>query len=69
MTPTAKKKKNPLEDCLTYIKSKEEQNVFQLMFWLVQPADLNPIELAWEALSRKVRARQSSCATKLWQKR
>ena len=34
-----------------YIKSKEEQHVLQLMSWLVQSANLSPIELLWDELN------------------
>ena len=40
--------------CLGYINNKEEQHVLQLI-WPVQSADLNPIELVWDELNRKVR--------------
>ena len=43
--------------CQRYIKSKEEQHVLQLISWPVQSADLNPIELMWDKLDRKVRAK------------
>ena len=41
-----------------YNKSKEEQHVVQLMSWPVQSVDLNPIELVWDELHWKVRAKQ-----------
>ena len=44
--------------CENYIKSKDEQHVLQLMSWPVQSANLNPIELVWAELDRKVRAKQ-----------
>ena len=53
--------------CQRYIRSKEEQHVLQLMSWLVQLADLNPIELAWEELDRWVKAKQSTNVAHLWQ--
>ena len=53
--------------CQRYIKSKEEQNVFQVMSWSAQSADLNPIELVWDELDRKVRAKQPTSATHIWQ--
>ena len=49
--------------CLRYIKSEEEQHVFQLIFWPAQSADLNPIELMWG----KVRANQATSEGHLWQ--
>ena len=53
--------------CQSYIKSKEEQHIFQLMSWPAQSADLNPIELVWNELDRKVRAKQTITTTHLWQ--
>ena len=53
--------------CQSYIKSKEEQHIFQLMPWPAQSADLNPIELVWNELDRKVRAKQTITTTHLWQ--
>ena len=47
--------------CQRYIKSKEEQHIHQLMPWLVQSEDLNPIDLVWDELDWKVRAKQ-----KIW---
>ncbi len=37
------------------------------MSWLVQSAILNPIELLWDELDRKVRAKQPTSAAHLWQ--
>ena len=48
--------------CQRYIKSKEEQHVRQLMSWPAQSADLNPIELVWDELDQKVRAKQPGSA-------
>ena len=48
--------------CLRCIKNKEEKHVFQLMFWLAHSAELNPIELVWEDLEQKVKAKQSISA-------
>lgn len=47
--------------------SKEEHHFLQLMSWPVQPAELNPIELLWDELGRKVRAKQPANAAHLWQ--
>ena len=46
--------------CQRYIKCKEEKHVLQLMSWLAQSADLNPIELVWNGVNWKV-------AAHLWQ--
>ena len=50
--------------CQRNIKSREEQPVLQLMSW---SADLNPIELVWDELNRKVRAKQPTGAAYLLQ--
>ena len=49
------------------MESKEEQHVLQLMSWLAQSMDLNPIELVRDELDQKVRAKQSTSASHLWQ--
>ena len=48
-------------------KSKEEQLVLPLMSWAGLSADLNPIELVWDEVDRKIRAKQPTSATCLWQ--
>ena len=48
-----------------HIKSKEEQHVLQIMSWLVQSVDLNPIELVWDELDWKVITKQLSSAVHL----
>ena len=53
--------------CQRYIKSKEEQHVIQLMSWLVQSGDLNPIGLVWNELDWKVRAKQPPSTAYFWQ--
>ena len=52
--------------CQRYIKSKKEQHVLQLMSWLAQSADLKPIELVWDELDWKIRAKQPTNVTHLW---
>ena len=42
----------------TYIENKEEQRRFQLMSCPTQSVDLISIELVWDDLDRKVRAKQ-----------
>ena len=37
------------------------------MSWLMQSADLNLIELTWDGLDQKVKAKQPSSVAHLWQ--
>ena len=53
--------------CQRYIKSKEEQHVLQLMSWLVQSVDINPIELVWDELDQKIRPKQPTNEAHHWQ--
>ena len=48
-----------------YIKTKEEKDILQLMSWPGQSADLNPIELGWDELNWKVRAKLPTSVTHL----
>ena len=52
--------------CQRYFKSKEEWHFLQLMSLLVQSADLYPIELVWDELDQKVRAKQAASTAHLW---
>ena len=56
-----------VKDLYSYIKSKQEQHILQLMSWLAQSVDLNPIELVWDELDQKVRAKQPTSAAHFWQ--
>ena len=58
--------KGTIKHCQRYIKSKEEQHVFQMMFRPAQSADLNSIELVWDERDRKVRAKQPTSASHVW---
>ena len=53
--------------CQKYIKSKKEQYVLQLISSAATLADLNLIELVWDELDRKVRAKQLISAATLLQ--
>ena len=55
------------ELCQSYIKSKEEQYVLQMMFRPAQSTDLNPVELGRDELEQKVRAKQTTSPVHLWQ--
>jgi len=37
------------------------------MEWLAQSTYLNPIELVWDELDRRVKAKQPTSATQLWE--
>ena len=37
------------------------------MKWLAKSPDLNPIELVWDELDRRVKAKQPTNATHLWE--
>ena len=52
--------------CHSYIKSKEEQHVFQLMTWPAQITHLNLIELIWDDLDQNFRAKQPTSVDHLW---
>ena len=49
------------------VKSEQEQFVLQLRSWPEQSTHLNPIEMVWYELERKVRAIQPRSAAHFWQ--
>lgn len=52
--------------CRNYLESKARQNILQVMTWPPQSPDLNPIELLWDELDRKVRTECPTSKTNLW---
>ena len=42
------------------LKAKRKQHVLQQISWQVQSVDLNPIELVWNELDQKVRAKTTN---------
>ena len=53
--------------CQNYLRRKEQDGRLQIMEWPAQSPDLNPIELVWDELDRKVKAKQPTSATHLWE--
>ena len=53
--------------CKNYIKEQEDNGVLKNMTWPAQSPDLNPIELLWEELDRKVRQKCPTSKEHLWQ--
>jgi hypothetical protein len=53
--------------CKHYLENKEKANILQTMEWPPQSPDLNPIELLWDELDRKVREMQPTSAKHLWE--
>ena len=53
--------------CKNYIKEQEDNGVLKNMTWPAQSPDLNPIELLWEVLDRKVRQKCPTSKEHLWQ--
>jgi len=53
--------------CKRYVESKEKQGELVNMAWPAQSLDLNPIELLWDELDRKVRAMRPTNLNQLWE--
>ena len=53
--------------CQNYLRRKEQDGRLQIMEWPAQSPDLNPIELVWDELDRRVKAKQPTSATHLWE--
>ena len=53
--------------CQNYLRRKEQGGRLQIMEWPAQSPDLNPIELVWDELDRRVKAKQPTSATHLWE--
>lgn len=54
--------------CRNYLINKAEREGFTIMEWPSQSPDLNPIELLWEEIDRRVRKLHPTSEEDLWQK-
>lgn len=52
--------------CQDYLKQREDEEILQVMTWPPQSPDINPIELLWEELDRRVRDQCPSSESALW---
>uniref|UniRef100_A0A672IYI2 Transposase Tc1-like domain-containing protein n=1 Tax=Salarias fasciatus TaxID=181472 RepID=A0A672IYI2_SALFA len=53
--------------CQNYLVKKEEAGKLENMERPAQSPDLNPIELVWDEIDRRVKAKQPTSATHLWE--
>lgn len=52
--------------CQNYFRRIEQDGGLQIMEWPGQSPDLNPIELVWDEVDRRVKAKQPTSATHVW---
>ena len=53
--------------CKGYLTKKESDGVLRQMTWPPQSPHLNPIEMVWDELDRRVKAKQPTSAQHLWE--
>ncbi|KAL6484675.1 hypothetical protein MHYP_G00067200 [Metynnis hypsauchen] len=53
--------------CKGYLTKKESDEVLRQMTWPPQSLDLNPIEMVWGELDRRVKAKGPTSAKHLWE--
>lgn len=52
--------------CLKYLEQKQQAGLLKIMRWPPQSPDINPIELLWDELDRRVRDLQPTSLSGLW---
>lgn len=58
--------KHTAKICKMFVEQQEQEGTLKNMEWPPQSPDLNPIELLWEELDRKVRQQCPTSQTTLW---
>ena len=53
--------------CKSYLAKKESDGVLRQMTWPPQSPDLNPIEMVWDEMDRRVKAKGPTSAQHLWE--
>ena len=53
--------------CKGYLTKKESDGVLHQMTWPPQSSDLNPIEMVWDELDRRVKKKQPTSAQHMWE--
>jgi hypothetical protein len=53
--------------CKGYLTNKESDGVLHQMTWSPLPPNLNPIEMVWDELDRKVKEKQPTSAKHMWE--
>ena len=52
--------------CKGYLTNKESDGVLYQMTWPPESPDLNPIEMVWDELDRRVKEKQPTIAQHMW---
>uniref|UniRef100_A0A4W5KUW6 Tc1-like transposase DDE domain-containing protein n=1 Tax=Hucho hucho TaxID=62062 RepID=A0A4W5KUW6_9TELE len=52
--------------CKGYLTKKESDGALHQMTWTPQSPDLNPIEMVWDELNRRVKEKQPTSAQHMW---
>ena len=53
--------------CKGYLTKKESDGVLYQMTWPPQSPNLNPIEMVWDDLNRRVKEKQPTSAQHMWE--